>query len=282
MTIQELALQANTIRHDIISALGKAGSGHPGGSLGMADIFTSLYFSELHHNPRNPNDPSRDRVVLSNGHICPVLYATLARAGYFPIEELQTLRAMGSRVQGHPHRGTLPGLETTSGPLGSGLSQAAGMALGLRMDNNSARVFCLTSDGEHQEGNHWEAVMLASKYKLDRVIQIMDRNYIQIEGNTEDVMPLDPVADKYRAFGWNVIEIDGHNFTQILDALTQASAHTGSPTLINARTIPGKGVSFMEGKYTWHGKTPNAEDTQKALAELDAVRSAIEHGTYVY
>ncbi|MCW1930277.1 MAG: transketolase [Candidatus Kerfeldbacteria bacterium] len=282
MTNQELALYANTIRHDIIKALGKAGSGHPGGSLGMADIFTALYFSEAHVDPKNPNDPNRDRIVLSNGHICPVLYATLARAGYFPLEEMQTLRVLGSKMQGHPHRGALPGLETTSGPLGSGLSQAAGMALGLRMDKSAARVFCLTSDGEHQEGNHWEAVMLASKYKLDRLIQIMDRNYIQIDGTTEDVMPLDPVADKYRAFGWNVIEIDGHNFTQILEAIRSASAHTGTPTLINARTIPGKGVSYMEGKFTWHGKTPNAEDTQKALADLDAVRDAIENGTYVY
>lgn len=276
MNTTELQLTANSIRQDILKALCEAGSGHSAGSLGMTDIFTALYFQVLKHDAKNPEWEERDRLLLSNGHICPVLYATLAHAGYFPVSELMTLRKLGSRLQGHPHRGAIPGLETTSGPLGSGLSQAAGMALGARMDKKDIHVFCCTSDGEHQEGNHWEAVMLAGKYKLDNLIQIMDRNYIQIEGNTEDVMPLDPVADKYKAFGWHVIEISGHNFDEILDACEKAKAHTGSPVLINALTTPGKGVSFMEGKYTWHGKAPSKEELAVALQELQAARAQIE------
>lgn len=267
--ISQLESIANTIRIDLLRSLHAAGSGHSGGALGMADVFTALYFHSLRHDPKNPEWDKRDRVILSNGHICPVLYATLAHAGYFPVKELMTLRQLGSRLQGHPHRGTLPGIETTSGPLGSGLSQAAGMALAARMDKKSHHIFALTSDGEHQEGNHWEAVLLAGKYKLDHLIQIMDRNYIQIDGNTEDVLPLDPIQKKYEAFHWNVIDIDGHDMKKIIAAIAAAKKQKGKPTLIIAQTIPGKGVSFMEGEYEWHGKPPNDEELAKALEELE-------------
>lgn len=274
--ITQLKLIANSIRQDLLKALNAAGSGHPGGALGMTDIFTVLYFHSLAHDPANPTWDKRDRLILSNGHICPVLYATMAHAGYFDVAELMTLRKLGSRLQGHPHRTALPGLETTSGPLGSGLSQAVGMAIAARMDKKDHHVYVLTSDGEHQEGNTWEAVMLAAKYKLDNVIQIMDRNYIQIEGNTEDVLPLDPVKEKYEAFNWHVIEIDGHDYTQIIDAIETAKTIAGKPVLINARTIPGKGVSFMENEYQWHGKPPSDEDLTKALADLQTERQQIE------
>lgn len=275
-----LALMANTIRQDVLRALNTAGSGHPGGSLGMADIFTILYFHAMQHDPKNPSWDGRDRLVLSNGHICPVLYATMAHAGYFSVEELMTLRQLGSRIQGHPHRTALPGLETSSGPLGSGLSQASGMALAAKRDGKTHTVYVLTSDGEHQEGNHWEAVMFAAKYKLNNLIQIMDRNRIQIEGNTEDVMPLDPVKEKYEAFNWHVIEVNGHDYAGIIDAITQAKQVKDKPVLINAETTPGKGVSFMEGSYKWHGKAPSNEELEKALTELQAIRAKIEQGQF--
>ncbi len=276
--IKELKLIANKIRQDIIKSLVEAGSGHSAGSLGMADVLTALYFNVLKHDPENPGWGKRDYFVLSNGHICPVLYATLANAGYFPEEELLTLRKLGTRLQGHPHRLVLPGLETSSGPLASGLSQAAGIAYGLKIDGKSNRVFCLTGDGEHDEGNIWEAVMFAAKYRLDKLIGILDRNYIQIDGNTEDIMPLDSMKDKYLAFNWNVIEIDGNNMKEIIAALNTAKRLKGKPTMVIARNVPGKGVSFMENNYEWHGKPPTLEQGRIALAELEYERERIIEG----
>ncbi len=276
--IKELKIIANKIRQDIIKSLVEAGSGHSAGPLGMADVLTALYFNVLKHDPENPGWDKRDYFVLSNGHICPVLYATLANAGYFPEEELLTLRKLGTRLQGHPHRLVLPGLETSSGPLASGLSQAAGIAYGLKIDGKSNCVFCLTSDGEHNEGNIWEAVMFAAKYRLDNLIGILDRNYIQIDGNTEDVMPLDSMKDKYLAFNWNVIEIDGNNMKEIIAALNSARRLKGKPTMVIARNVPGKGVSFMENDYQWHGKPPTPEQGRIALAELEHERERIIEG----
>ena len=269
--IKELEEKANTIREAVIKMLLEAGSGHTAGALGMADIFTVLYFHTLKHDPKKPKWSERDRLVLSNGHICPVLYATMAYAGYFPVEELKTLRKFGSRLQGHPEREFLPMLETSSGPLGEGLAQAVGMALADRMDNGksgSKRIYCLMSDGEHDEGNTWEAVMLAGKEKLHNLVAVMDRNNIQIDGFTEDVMPLDSIAEKYRAFNWHVIEIDGHNMEEIADAFEQARAIFEKPTMIIAHTIPGKGVKEFENKFEWHGKPPNREEAAMALKEL--------------
>lgn len=264
----ELKIKANAIRQDIIRMLTEAKSGHPGGPLGLADIFSVLYFHTIRHDPRNPLWPERDRLILSNGHVCPVLYATLAHAGYFPKEELMTLRKLGSRLQGHPHRGVLPGIENSSGPLGQGLSQAVGMAIVAREAKQPWRVFCVMSDGEHQEGQTWEAILLAAKYNLGNLIAVIDRNFIQIDGKTEEVLPLEPFADKYRAFGWHVIEIDGHDISEIKRAL-DASGNIAKPTVIIARTIPGKGVSYMEHRYQWHGKPPNAEEAKQALRELE-------------
>lgn len=266
--LRQLESTANQVRQDIIEMLTEAGSGHTGGSLGMADVFTALYFHVINHNPKKPEWPLRDRVVLSNGHICPVLYAVMAHAGYFDRKELMTLRKLGSRLQGHPHRGALPGIENTSGPLGSGLSQAAGMALAARLNKETWRTYCMTSDGEHEEGNHWEAVMFAAKYKLSNLIQIIDRNNIQIEGYTEAVMPLEPLKEKYEAFNWHVLEVDGHNISAITAAVAEAQAIFERPTLIIAHTIPGKDVSFMENKYEWHGKSPTPEEAKMAIKEL--------------
>lgn len=273
--VKNLEGQANQIRMSIIDMLLKAGSGHSAGPLGMADIFTALYFHILRHDPKNPSWDVRDRVILSNGHICPVLYATMAHAGYFPVEELSTLRKFGSRLQGHPHREALPGLETSSGPLGSGMSQAVGMAIAARMDKRDTWIYCLVSDGEHDAGNTWEAALLAGKEKLWNLIAIMDRNNIQIDGFTEDIMPLEPVRAKYEAFGWHVIEIDGHNFEEIVNAVEQAKAIYEKPKMIIAHTIPGKGVDFMERKFEWHGKPPNKEEAEKALAELRTLQGKI-------
>lgn len=274
--ILELEKVANEIRMLIIDMLVEAGSGHSAGPLGMADIFTALYFHIAKHDPKNSDWEGRDKIVLSNGHICPVLYTTLAKAGYFPIEELKTLRKINSRLQGHPHRTALPGVENTSGPLGEGLSQSIGMALANKLDKKAGKVFCLTSDGEHQEGNTWEAAMLAPKYKLDNLIQIIDRNNIQIDGNTEDVMPLEPLKEKYESFGWFVLEIDGHNITGIVDAVRIAESIHDKPICIIAHTIPGKGVSFMENNYTWHGKPPNKDEATKAIEELQAIQTQLE------
>ncbi len=274
--LQSMALMANRLRSDIIEMVSRAGSGHIAGPLDMADIFTALYFHVLNHDPKRPNWPDRDRVVLSNGHICPVQYAALAHAGYFPVDELRTLRQLGTRLQGHPHRGTLPGIETTSGPLGSGISQAAGIALAGRLDGKKYQVYCLTSDGEHQEGNTWEAVMFAAKNELSNLTVIIDRNNIQIDGFTEKVMPLDPIRAKYESFNWHVLEIDGHNFEEIIAAAAEAKAVHETPTAIIAHTIPGKGVDFMENDYLWHSKTFAPGEAEKALAELRTLRGKIE------
>lgn len=273
--LTELRLKATDIRIDLFKALAEAGSGHSAGPLGMADVFTALFFKVARLDPKNLNWPERDRIVLSNGHICPVLYAAMAHAGYFPTAELMTLRKLGSRLQGHPHRETLPGLETTSGPLGSGTSQAAGMALGFKMDGTKQHVWCLTSDGEQQEGNTWEGVMFAAANHLDNLTVIMDRNYIQIDGNTEEVMPLDPLADKYRAFNWQVIEVDGNDMAAVVEALEQSKQSQAKPTLILANVVPGKGVSFVENDYVWHGKPPTKDELVKGLAELTALRETL-------
>ena len=255
-TTAELEKIANRVRIDIIKMLVAAGSGHSAGPLGMADVMTALYFEIMNNDPKDPFWEDRDRLILSNGHICPVRYAVMAEAGYFPVAELKTLRKLGSRLQGHPERLKLPGVETTSGPLGSGLAQAAGYAYAARMDKKRFRVFCVTSDGEHEEGNHWEAVMFAGKNNLSNLTCIVDRNNIQIDGFTEDIMPLEPLADKYKAFNWSVIEVDGHNFKEITDAVGRARATYENPTVIIAHTIPGKGVDFMEYDFKWHGSPP--------------------------
>lgn len=270
-TALELQIIANDIRKDIIKMLVAAGSGHSAGPLGMTDIFTALYFEIMNHEPSDPFWDERDRLILSNGHICPVRYATMAHAGYFPIAELKTLRKLGSRLQGHPERLKLPGVETTSGPLGSGLAQASGYAYGAKMDNRRFRVFGILSDGEQEEGNNWEAAMFAAKYKLSNLTVFIDRNHIQIDGNTEDVMPLEPLVDKYKSFNWNVIAIDGHNFEEIINAVKRAKGVYDAPSVIIARTIPGKDVSFMERKFEWHGKPPTKEEAEVALKELDAI-----------
>jgi transketolase len=273
--LKDLKLKANKIRQLIIETLVEAGSGHSGGPLGMADIFTAFYFHILNHDPKNPYMENRDRLILSNGHICPVQYTTMALAGYFPIEELKTLRKINSRLQGHPHRTSLPGLETTSGPLGEGISQAIGIALARNLDKKNYYVYCLTSDGEHEEGNTWEAAMFAGKNKLNNLIQVIDRNYIQIDGRTEDIMPLDPLKEKYESFNWNAIEIDGNDIKSFVEAIENAKLVTNKPTIIIANTIPGKGVSFMENDYHWHGKPPNQAEAEKALIELKAVEEKL-------
>lgn len=265
---EKLKTAANLIRQDIIQMLAKAGSGHPGGSLGMADIFACLYFDILNHIPSQPGNFMRDRLVLSNGHICPVLYATLARAGYFPLVKLKSLRKIDSDLQGHPHYGSLPGIENSSGPLGQGISQAVGMAIAAKMNKGIHQIFCITSDGEHNEGQVWEAAMLANKYKLGNLINIIDRNNIQIDGYTKDIMPLKSLRKKYEAFGWHVLEMDGHNLDDIIKKLNHAKNHKTSPVTVIAKTTLGKGVSFMEHDFNWHGKAPNAEEAKKALEEL--------------
>jgi len=268
-----LEKKANDIRISIIEMLVSAGSGHSAGPLGMADVFTALYFHILKHDPKVPTWPSRDRIILSNGHICPVLYATMAHSGYFPVEELLTLRKFKSRLQGHPHRDFLPMLETSSGPLGAGLSQATGMALADRMDRGktSGRFFyCLMSDGELDEGQSWEAIMLAGKEKLGNLMAIVDRNNIQIDGYTEDIMPMEPLSHKFESFGWHVEEIDGHNFSAIVESIGRAQAVFDGPSVIIARTIPGKGVSFMERDFKWHGNPPGTEIAGEPAKEEQA------------
>ncbi len=266
--VKFLEEKANEIRQLIIEMLLEAGSGHSAGSLGMADIFSAFYFHILRHDPKNPDWPDRDRLILSNGHICPVRYAAMALAGYFPVEELKTLRKINSRLQGHPHRTTLPGVETSSGPLGEGISQAIGIAYAGILDKKDYHVYCITSDGEHQEGNTWEAYMWLGKNPLPNLTIIIDRNYIQIDGITEDVMPLEPLKQKLEAFGLHVLEVDGHNIRAFVDAVRQAQSEWRRTSVIIAYTIPGKGVSFMEKKFEWHGKPPNKEEAKKALDEL--------------
>jgi len=272
--VKLLTQTANKIRQSIITMLVEAGSGHTAGPLGMTDIFTALYFHIMHHDASKPAWKNRDRIILSNGHICPVLYATMSHAGYMPVEELQTLRKFGSKLQGHPHREFYPALETSSGPLGSGLSQAVGMALADRLDNGiKSPVFFYTmlGDGELNEGQIWESVLHASKERVRNIIAIVDRNHIQIDGYTENVMPLEPLADKWRAFNWHVQEIDGHNFQDIIAAVGEAQAVFDRPSVIIAYTTPGKGVSFMENDYTWHGMPPNKEQGEMAIKELKEI-----------
>lgn len=275
--VKELEEKANEIRQDLIKMLVEAGSGHSAGPLAMADVFTAMYFHVLSQNSKDPDWEDRDRLVLSNGHICPIHYVTLAYAGYFPKKELKTLRKLGTRLQGHPHRPHLPGLETTSGPLGSGLGQAAGMAKAALMDNEKWRVYCLVSDGEQDAGNTWESAMFAGKNKLHNLTAIMDRNNIQIDGYTEDIMPLEPLREKYESFNWHVIDVDGHNIREVVDACREAEAIVEKPVMIIAHTIPGKGVSYMEGKFEWHGKPPKPGEEEKiALSDLRTLGGKIE------
>ncbi len=285
--IKALELKANTIRQSIIEMLTEAGSGHTAGPLGMADVFTLLYFGILKHDPKNPDWEERDRLVLSAGHICPVLYAAMAHSGYFPVEELLTLRKFGSRLQGHPHREMLPGLETSSGPLGSGLSQAVGMALAERIDNpySSKFFYCITGDGELNEGQIWEAAMLAGKEKLNNLIMIVDRNGIQIDGYTKNVMPLEPLAEKFESFGFDVQAVDGHSMRALNDAIGKAQGVYGQPSVILAHTIASKGVDVFERDFRWHGnppgkgpedRVPHEKQAEVALQKLRTLAGTIE------
>ncbi len=266
---------ANTIRQDIVGMLVAAGSGHSAGPLGMADVFTALYFHILHHKPKSPSWTERDRLVLSCGHICPVRYASMARAGYFPLKTLKDLRSFGSPLQGHPELGRLPGIESTSGPLGQGSSIAVGMALAAQMDAAAWRVYAVLSDGEHQEGQVWEAVMFAANKNLSNLTFLVDRNNIQIDGPTETVMPLEPLGAKYVAFGWHVIEIDGHNIREIVEACEEAKHVSEKPTVVICHTVPGRGVHFMEHNFLWHGIPPNADQAREALGSLRTLRGKI-------
>jgi transketolase len=274
--IAKLEEKANEIRVDIIKMLEKAGSGHSAGPLGMADIFTALYFNIMHNDPQNPLWEDRDRLFLSAGHTVPVRYVTMAHAGYFDKKKLNTLRKLGSDLQGHPERKRMSALESTSGPLGSGLAQAAGYAYAARMDRKRFRTYCVCSDGEHQEGNHWEAVMFAGNYRLSNLTVFVDRNNIQIDGYTEQVMPLEPLAAKYEAFNWHVLHINGHNMQEIIDAVGHARAVYEKPTVIICHTIPGKGVDFMENDYKWHGMVPNHKQEVEAIKELRTLGGKIK------
>ena len=279
LTTVQLQQKANTIREDIISMLEHAGSGHSAGPLGLADIFAALYFHILNIRPEDPEWADRDVLFLSNGHTVPVQYAAMAEAGFFDKEELMTLRQTGSRLQGHPERERLPGIESTSGPLGSGLSQAAGYAYSLQyIDQQKHRfVYVVMGDGELNEGNIGEAAMFAGKNKLSQLIGIIDRNNIQIDGSTEDVMPLEDLKGKWESFGWHVLEVDGHNIESVIDAASQGRAVTNRPTVIIAHTIPGKGVDFMEYDYKWHGMPPNSEQAKTALEKLRTLDGKITH-----
>ncbi|MBI5554720.1 MAG: transketolase [Elusimicrobia bacterium] len=269
LDIAQLKVQAKKIRRDIIKMLGEAGSGHPGGSLSATDLMTGLFFNTLRHRPKEPHWPGRDRFVLSKGHCAPVLYACLAESGYFPLAQLLTLRQLGSCLQGHPSCQDVSGVEVSTGSLGMGLSVAVGLALGAKLDQKDVRVFCLVGDGELQEGQIWEATMSASHYRLDNLCCIVDNNDLQIDGRVKEVMNIYPLADKFKAFGWQAIEIEGHDLKQILAAYAAAARSKEKPTVIIARTVKGKGVSFMEDQEDWHGKAPNKELTAKALKELE-------------
>jgi len=276
--MKDLDQIANIIRTDVIEMLVAAGSGHSAGPLGMADVFTALYFSgALNHNPKDHWNPNRDRVILSNGHICPVWYATLAHAGFFPREELYGLRKLDSRLQGHPHYKHLPGVENTSGPLGQGLSQAIGHALAAKMNQKDYWTYCLMSDAELQEGQNWEAIMFAGSKNIRNLTAIVDRNNIQIDGFTEEVMALEPLLDKFRAFNWTAVEVDGHNILEITNALKRAKTIFENPVVIIAHTIPGKGVDFMERDFNWHGKPPTWSDAVEALKELRSLGGRISY-----
>lgn len=269
---------AARMRVSIVEMLHRAGSGHPGGSLSAIDLIVCLYCSRMRHDPKNPQWPLRDRFVLSKGHAVPALYAVLAETGYFPVSELGTLRKLGSRLQGHPVTSALPGIEACTGSLGQGLAVAQGMALASKLDGRAYHVYCLIGDGESQEGQIWETAMSAPKYRLDTLTAILDYNGGQIDGPVREVMDLEPIVDKWRAFNWNVREIDGHDPVAILDALDWARAQHGRPSLIVAHTIKGKGVSFMENQISWHGVAPNREETDRALVELRAQYQALTGG----
>lgn len=265
----DLAQKAKDIRLDVLKSIANAGSGHTGGSLGLADIFTALYFNILNHNPKKHDWSERDRVVLSIGHVAPLLYATLAHSGYFPKEELSTLRKFGSRLQGHPGRDhNLPGLELSAGSLGQGLSVAVGMALSSKMDKTNNFIYCIQGDGELQEGSVWEAAMSASQYKLNNLIAIVDRNFCQIDGRTSDVMEIEPLAEKWKAFGWQIFECNGHSFSEIIESFDNAKKSTDKPSVIIAKTLMGKGVKSIEDDYRWHGRPPKGEELQIFIDEL--------------
>lgn len=268
MDIKALEKTAAEIRVGVVKAIHNAGSGHPGGSLSAADIVTALYFSEMNVDPKNPKMEGRDKFILSKGHAGPVQYSALALKGYFPVEDFMTLRKLGSKFQGHPDMNKVPGIEMSTGSLGQGFAAAGGMAIANKLNNDPGRIYVLLGDGEIQEGIVWEAAMSAAHYKLDNMVGILDYNGLQIDGRNEDVMTVAPVADKFRAFGWNVLEINGHDFEEILDAFAKARECKGKPTMIVAKTVKGKGVSFMEDNAGWHGKAPNDEETEQAVAEL--------------
>lgn len=272
-----LESKAEAIRETILSMLVSAGSGHTAGPLGMSDIFTAFYFHILKHDPKNPDWEERDRLVLSNGHIVPVRYAAMAHAGYFPVKECNTLRMFGTRLQGHPERTKLPGLETTSGPLGEGLSQACGMAYALRMDHKKNQVYVVMGDGEQNEGNVWEAVMWAGKERLDNLTAVIDRNNIQIDGLTEEIMPLDSLRAKYEAFGWHVLEVNGHDMRAFITAIEDARSIFEKPVVIIAHTIPGKGIAEIEFDYRWHGKPPTKDEATRFLKELRTAGGRVPH-----
>lgn len=267
---EQIKKTAGFLRQDLIKMIFEAGSGHPAGSLGMADVLATLYFKILSFDPQKPDDPQRDRVILSNGHICPLLYAALARAGFFSLQELTSLRKLGSRLQGHPSKKDLPFIEASSGSLGHGLSLAAGMAYALEKEKKDSSVWCLMSDAEQQEGSTWEAAIFAAKYRLGRLKMVIDYNQIQLSGRVEEVMPIEPLEQKYQAFGWKTWQADGHNIKQLIGVLSDMKAYQEGPAVLLARTIPGKGVSFMEGKWEWHGKVPSKEEFDRALKELQA------------
>ncbi|HBU69821.1 MAG TPA: transketolase [Elusimicrobia bacterium] len=274
-TIEELQEISKEVRADVIKMILKAGYGHPAGSLGMVDVFVAMYYLILNHDSKNPEWIDRDRLILSNGHICPALYAVMAHSGYFDHKELMHLGEFGKILQGHPDKRFLPFIENTSGPLGCGLAQASGIAYCGRMDKKRFRTFVITSDGEHDEGNHWEAVMFAGKNNLSNLTMIVDRNNIQIDDFTENVMPLEPFAEKYKAFGWSVLEVDGHNMQDLINACSKARAIYENPTVIIAHTIPGKGVDFMENNPNWHAKAPNDLDAKKAIEEIRTMQGKI-------
>lgn len=273
--IKDLKLMANTLRQHVLKMIYEAGSGHPGGSLGMADVFAALYFNYANLDPKKPNWENRDRIILSNGHICPIQYSAMAEKGFFPVKELLTFRKVGSRLQGHPHNKSLPGIENSSGPLGQGLSLACGMALARNLDKKKYKIFCMMSDGEHDEGQTWEAVLFAAKNKL-KIVSLIDRNGIQLSGFTEKIMPLESLREKYESFGWNVAEIDGNEIRKVILALNE-SEKSEKPFAIICRTSMGKGVSFMENNHEWHGKAPTREEYARALKELEFERKMIEN-----
>jgi len=279
--IKRLELVANRLRQHVIEMVAAAGSGHQGGPLGMADVFAVLYFHELRHDPKRPAWADRDRLILSNGHICPIRYAAMAESGYFPVKELLTLRKFGTRLQGHPERKRLPGTETTSGPLGGGLAQGAGMAYAAKMDGKTWRTYVVNSDAEQAIGLHWEAVLFAGKNRLDNLVSIIDRNNIQIDGETEDIMPIEPLAEKYEAFNWHVIECNGNDIGDVVRAVEEAKKIHQRPICIIAHTIPGRGVSYMENDYLWHSQPFKPGQAEQALSELKEIERTLkaEHAT---